>query len=340
LRITRPVKRILIKSGWLGRNKIDWYAAPDELGRHITDLHREIVAQGYEVAFAGERRPGFKPDLEIHLERQFPSSLLSKRILLYSEPMFIQPQNRLIPAWGYDFTFDWRTDRPQTPRYGRYVYPRELTRSLKPGFNERNLLVSCIAGNKNAVLRSSENLYGARQRYIHLLTQRLGDRFWLYGGGWNLKDHPVGFLSKVAFRARPLQRWLERQPPLPSYRGKCGSKRDVMHRSLFTLCVENSSAPGGISEKLIDCLQFGSVPLYLGPPDVADLVPPELYVDLRQFKSDDELSRFIETYSESDYVAWARALDRHLEIVAAPRRIEAFVDTMVRKIHELVGTAS
>jgi hypothetical protein len=334
------VKRILIKSGWLGRNKIGWYAAQDELGRHVTDLHRELVAQGYEVAFAGERRRGFKPDLEFHIERQFPSSLRSKRILLYSEPMFIQPQNRLIPAWGYDFTFDWRTDRPQTALHGRYVYPRRLTRISNPGLSDRNLLVSCIAGNKNAVLRSSENLYAARQRYIRLLTQRLDERFWLYGGGWNLKDHPVGFLSKVAFRTRILQRWLERRPPLPSYRGKCGSKRDVMQHSLFTLCVENSSAPGSVSEKLIDCFQFGSDTLNQGAPNIAELMPPGLYVDLRQFKNDDDLIYFIENYGEAEYAAWARSLDDHLETVAAPRRIEAFVETMILKIHALVGTAS
>lgn len=333
------MKRILIKSGWLGRNKIDWYEAPDELGQHIIDLHRELIAQGYEVAFAGERRPRFKVDLEFHVERQFPSSLLSKRILLYSEPMFIQPQNLLIPAWGYDFTFDWRTDRPKTARRGHYVYPRKLTRIRNPGFSDRNLLVSCIAGNKNAVLRCSENLYVTRHRYIRLLTQRMGERFWLYGGGWNLIDHPVGFLSKVAFRTRTLQPWLERRPPLPSFRGKCWSKRDVMQRSLFTLCVENSSAPGGVSEKLIDCLQFGSIPLYLGPPDIAELVPPSLYVDLRQFNNDDALICFIENYGEVEYEAWTRALDDHLEAVAAPRRIEVFVDTMVRKVHELVGTA-
>ncbi len=336
----RSMKRILIKSGWLGRNTIEWYAAPDQLGRHVTELHRELVAQGYEVAFAGERRPGFKPDLELHLERQFPSSLLSKRILLYSEPMFIQPQNRLMPSWGYDFTFDWRTDRPQSSKHGLYLYPRELTRIPNPGYSDRNLLVSCIAGNKNAVLRSAESLYGTRQRYIRLLTRRLGERFWLYGGGWNLRDHPVGFLSKVAYRTRTLQRWLERRPPLPSYRGKCGSKRDVMQRSLLTLCVENSSAPGGVSEKLIDCLQYGSVPLYLGPSNISELVPPGLYVDLRQFKNEDELIYFIENYGESEYAAWTRELDNYLETVAAPRRIEAFVDTIVRKIHELVGTAS
>lgn len=334
------MKRILIKSGWLGRNTIEWYAAPDQLGRHVTELHRELVAQGYEVAFAGERRSGFKPDLELHLERQFPSSLFSKRILLYSESMFVQPQNRLMPSWGYDFTFDWRTDRPQTAKNGLYLYPRELTRIPNPGYSDRNLLISCIAGNKNAVLRSAESLYSTRQRYIRLLTRRLGEKFWLYGGGWNLRDHPVGFLSKVAYRMPTLQRWLERRPPLPSYRGTCQSKRVVMQRSLLTLCVENTSAPGGVSEKFIDCLQYGSVPLYLGPSNISELVPPKLYVDLRQFKSEDELINFIENYDVSQYAAWTRELDKYLETVASPRRIEVFVDMIVSKIHELVGTAS
>ena len=41
---------------------------------------------------------------------------------------------------------------------------------------------------------------------------------------------------------------------------------------------------GYISEKIFDCFFAGTVPLYLGAPDIEDYIPADTFIDLRQFR--------------------------------------------------------
>ena len=38
-----------------------------------------------------------------------------------------------------------------------------------------------------------------------------------------------------------------------------------------------------ITEKIFDCLYVGTIPLYLGAKDIADLIPEDTYIDCRRF---------------------------------------------------------
>lgn len=330
------MSRILIKGGWLGRNTVQWYESPDGLGQHIVDLYHDLKNYGHDVAFAGEKRRNFLPDLEIHIERQFKSRAACARILIYSEPDFVQPQNVLIPEWNYNVIFDWRTDRAEGPGRRRYIFPRSMTNEPSPYFGQRDILISCIAGNKNAIFRSQYSLYETRNTLIESLSEKLGLNFHLYGGGWELRNHPIGFAAKILFKIGKI-RWLwKRSIPLSSYMGRCSSKNEIMKNSLFTLCVENSSAPGSMSEKIIDCFQYGSVPLYLGAGNVRSLIPDALFVDLRDFDSVDDLKKFILNYDDEDYQKWRVAVEENFSLIENSRRVENFVKMVAREVQLLL----
>jgi hypothetical protein len=61
----------------------------------------------------------------------------------------------------------------------------------------------------------------------------------------------------------------------------------------FALCFENVAYPGYVTEKIIDCLVAGAIPLYLGAPDITDFVPQEAFIDIRNFNSLQQLNEYL-----------------------------------------------
>ncbi len=122
------------------------------------------------------------------------------------------------------------------------------------------------------------------------------DDFDLYGEGWQTRHPSVGpCLHAAAQRA---------------YRGVVADKLTLLAGYRFSLVFENTRFPGYISEKLFQCLFARCIPVYSGAPDVTRYVPPEAFVDARQFSSYAELERFLRSITEADaerYMEAARA---------------------------------
>jgi FkbM family methyltransferase len=116
----------------------------------------------------------------------------------------------------------------------------------------------------------------------------------------------------------------------------------VMRRYKFTLAFENSFATDYVSDKFFDALVAGSVPVYRGAPEVAELAPAaDCFVDVRDFAGPAELARFLDHLDHDDdayasYQAWrgrglSSAFRAHLERLAEPpftrlaRRVAAWI---------------
>lgn len=85
-----------------------------------------------------------------------------------------------------------------------------------------------------------------------------------------------------------------------TYRGTIphGRKIETLRGYRFAFCSENTVYPGYVTEKLLDCIVAGCVPLYLGAPDIERFVPAGAYVDVRKFQTNDELCVFLHEMSE------------------------------------------
>ncbi len=59
---------------------------------------------------------------------------------------------------------------------------------------------------------------------------------------------------------------------------ECTNKLDTIRNYKFALCFENGSYPGYITEKIIDCLVAGVVPIYMGATDISDYIPSWAYI--------------------------------------------------------------
>lgn len=84
------------------------------------------------------------------------------------------------------------------------------------------------------------------------------------------------------------------------YRGECDSKYDVLSKYEFCLCFENMAMSGYITEKIFDCFYAGTIPCYLGAPDIEALIPPETYIDARQFSTSEEMWDFAKNMTSSE----------------------------------------
>jgi hypothetical protein len=88
-----------------------------------------------------------------------------------------------------------------------------------------------------------------------------------------------------------------------SLAARCRS-RDVkiamMKRYLFTYVFENSDQRSVITEKLLHALAAGSIPVYLGAPNVRDFLPhPDAAILVNDFKNTEDLSRYILQVAQS-----------------------------------------
>lgn len=61
----------------------------------------------------------------------------------------------------------------------------------------------------------------------------------------------------------------------------------------FSICFENVSYPGYITEKIIDCFVAGVIPIYLGAPNIEKFIPRNSFIDMRNFDSWEKLYRYL-----------------------------------------------
>ena len=156
----------------------------------------------------------------------------------------------------------------------------------KKSYNERKL-ICCISSDKTSAARNE--LYSERRRVIEYFEENHSGDFDLYGHGWEKRGYK-------------------------NYRGTCESKAEVYHNYRFALCLENAiGITGDITEKIYDCICAGIIPIYLGAPDVSEVIPNSCFIDYGRFDSISDMYAFISQMSESEFEAYMSAQREFLE---------------------------
>jgi hypothetical protein len=218
--------------------------------------------------------------------------------------------------------------------------------ALWPG-RDRKFLVMMNA-NKLPRLYVDE-LYTARLRAVEYF-HRFGE-IDLYGRNWDRVPTRVG-KTRTPFALRAwadrIHGWWDRLCPDPLYvaaraacKGPARSKSATMAQYRFAVCFENSVLKGWMTEKLFDCFFTGTIPIYWGAPDVLDWVPAGCFIDMRQFKSFEDLRAFLRTLKRADEDCYREAARDYLSSPRfAPFRLDAFVDLIVRMVQADAGGAA
>jgi hypothetical protein len=112
------------------------------------------------------------------------------------------------------------------------------------------------------------------------------------------------------------------------------AKLEFLRHRRFTIAFENESSDGYSTEKLPDAWLAGSVPLYWGDPLVALDFNPDAYLDLKNYRSLDEMADAVITL-DVNTAAWQRKrgepvyLNDTLPTCADPQRTLAFWETVL-----------
>jgi alpha(1,3/1,4) fucosyltransferase len=182
-----------------------------------------------------------------------------------------------------------------------FRWPQSYDGIIEPLWNraDRKFLVM-INSNKRPRLQWQE-LYTERLRAVEFFA-RTGE-IDLYGRGWDEPTWQQGitWVPYTLIRAQRalLPNWPRLRPdPLlvaarRTYQGPVRYKNETLSAYTFAICFENMILKGWITEKLFDCLFAGTVPVYLGAPDITEHVPADCFIDMRRFASYPELRNFL-----------------------------------------------
>lgn len=125
------------------------------------------------------------------------------------------------------------------------------------------------------------DLYDLRFIAIEKFAQK--SEFHLYGKGWIEAQRSWSRIKCINFA----------NPP-----AACQNKVAALSNFKFALCFENCVYPGYLTEKIFDAFFAGTVPVYLGAPDVADFIPISCFIDYRNFSTLEDLWKFLETLKQ------------------------------------------
>jgi hypothetical protein len=172
-------------------------------------------------------------------------------------------------------------------RLEKFYWPQPYGTTVEPQWSNvaRENKIVVIAGNHNPKFRRPE-YYSKRIEAISTLSKY--NCIDLYGRGW---------LDKFSKRSAWIPYWKNYKNIISTYKGSCESKIETLSKYNFCLCLENSPMEGYITEKIFDCFYAGTIPLYLGAPDIADYINPDSYIDLRNYGSWDDMWNDIKTMS-------------------------------------------
>lgn len=168
-------------------------------------------------------------------------------------------------------------------------------------YSQRKLLVAVASHRWSLHPRAN---FSRRERVFAFFDEHLPGDFELWGRYWN---RPLSILER-AFGVRHFFRTYKGELPL-----SVEAKLRLYTRYRFCLCLENDTCdPGFITDRITDPFCSRCVPVYWGPKSITRYVPPECFINYRDFKGPKELASFLTSVSEEQYAGYVTAMEKFL----------------------------
>ncbi len=295
-------------------------------------LRTRLAEHGYDLG-TQDVHPPENSDFVLFNEmptRRVPTR--GARYLLLFESEVIRPDNwDLARHHDFDRIFTWNDAFLDGRKYFKINFTRDMKSVPPDAPGERDKFCVVIAGNKYVRPHPLE-LYSRRIEAIRWFERNHPADFDLYGIGW---EAPLTLksIAKAFLYGRPSYIFSRR---FPSYHGAVQDKIATLRRYKFSICFENARGiPGYITEKIMDCILAGCVPVYWGAPNIDEHVPARAFVDFRNFKSYEELHRYLKGMSEGEYRGYRDAAAEFTTSAQARRfSNEFFADQVLNAILE------
>jgi alpha(1,3/1,4) fucosyltransferase len=304
-------------------------------------LREEFRRKGVEINTA-DVNAGRPVDFELHFEGRALQPGEVPRFLVALENPFINPCNA-DPEYlaGFRRVFSWNTRFAHLPNFmevfppNRFVTPRWLA------YEERKIFSCLINANKGFKTEPPNDLYSERIAVIRWYERNAPRHFELYGLGWGKPRHESGITGRIKRRAQRLATQLFGYRPFPSWKGELADKSSVLLSAKFAYCYENVYGLSGyVTEKIFDSLMYGCVPVYWGADDIGSRIPPDCFVDRRNFRDTEAVHAHLLSISAREHARKQQAAREFLGNGSAQKySSEYFVRTIVEEVvAEMGGT--
>jgi len=234
-------------------------------------------------------------------------------VLAAFEPPVVRNENYLPEnIRRFDRMLTWNDSLVNGRTICKFNFAQSLSYSISKDPATRTEFAVMIAGAKSST--HPLELYSERVRAIRWFEAYHPDAFKLYGFGWNSGD-------------------------FPSYRGTIAAKQKTLSSFRFSICYENArDVPGYVTEKIFDCFKAGCIPVYLGAPNITDIIPAECYIDRRQFTGYESLYQYMCSMSDREFVERLEAIEAFLKSDAAlPFGNESFSARVLAAIESAIA---
>lgn len=248
----------------------------------------------------------FKLFFEVHDLQKITSN--QPNYLIALECPTINPNNRnhaLISK--FDRVFSWDKEGLGWHHgYEQIFFPSSLEHDVFfKSYKDRDGFLCLINANKSFKNNVNGDLYRERYSFIKWIERAFPDAFNLYGIGWNKPYVETGFKGKLKRNILRLATKAIGYRPFPSYQGEVKSKNTVYENHKFSICYENMDGyEYYITEKIIDSLMAGCVPIYWGASKIAEFIPDDCFIDRKSFSSNDELISYLISINENEYARY------------------------------------
>lgn len=251
-----------------------------------------------------------EPLVELYFESQDMSQGQCPKVMIAMENPQINPLNvGRSYLQGFTKVLSWNRELSFLPSFEFLAYvPLEPIVPTHQRCGNRSKLAAMVCSNKIFKAPVNGDLYVERLKVVEWFEQNSPKDFDLYGQGWHKPAHERALMGKIQRAGRRLRDFVMARPCYRSWRGPSNSKYGAFSSAWFGFCYENSSAHKGyVTEKILDVLAIGAVPIYLGAPDIQDYIPSDLFIDARDFEGVEDMVSF----------CTALTLDHRLKMIRA-----------------------
>ncbi len=272
---------------------------------------------------------------DIHLEAQPLQATSRPRYLIALENPNINKLNaNQAYCANFDRVFAWDTRLQHLQNVVPILIPHPMVWQDFPGPEDRSIFSCLINANKAFKEVLDNDLYIERIHTIRWYEQNAPSEFKLYGLGWD--KHPPAYtpidrLSRALLR---LKYRLLGRAEFPSFQGEIPDKSSVLRQARFSYCYENSrDIPNYITEKMLDSLVSGCVPIYWGADNVLEHVPANCFIDRRHFPDTSAVHHHLLTIDDASYAELQQNIRKFLSSETAQNFSSAkVVETIVNHI--------
>lgn len=272
-------------------------------------LREEFQNKGVELNTA-DVNAGRQADFEIYFEGSILQPTRLPKFLVALENPLINPLNADREYFSrFRRVFTWNPRFFDMPNVSEVFVPIRFAMAEWPAFEDRPIFSCLINANKRFKADIPNDLYVERVAVIRWYEKHAPHLFELYGLGWNKPRQDAGLRGRVKRRVQRLATQLFGYRPFPSWRGEVEDKSSVLRKAKFSYCYENVyGLTGYITEKMLDSMMNGCIPVYWGADDVGEKIPADCFIDRRDFPDTGAVHAFLLGMSAQDHARRQQAM--------------------------------